>query len=460
VRPSPPVLTAAGWVVGLVTTGLILGTPYLLFGYRSPSMHLVLDTLDACAALLVAYLLYGRFVRSSRLQDLLLAEGLFLLGIAGLVLRVFVDIFHSVTPGTVDVWLPMALRTVACLLIAASALVGDRLIAHRWRPAARVLPWIVIALTFVVLGLLRSHLPQALAETPPQSAEHPVITGHPVLLGAQALTSLCFFVASVLFTAQAVRREDELMRWLGAGCALAGFARLNYVLFPSLYSSWIYTGDFLRTGSYVLLLIGAAREIGQYWSARARVAVLDDRRRLARELHDGVVQELAYIRAEAHSLGSGPVAARILDACDRGLDEARAAVDALGRSSTEPLGFVLHRAARQVAERYQARIDVELDDSVDADADQRHALVRITREAVSNAIRHGRADRVCVRLVRDGEARRLVVQDDGRGFDAGELAGVSTGYGLTSMADRARALGGSFELKSEPGGGTTVAVAW
>jgi signal transduction histidine kinase len=188
--------------------------------------------------------------------------------------------------------------------------------------------------------------------------------------------------------------------------------------------------------------------------------VLDDRRRLARELHDGVVQELSYIRNEAHALPhEDGLRERILTASERGLDEARAAVDALGRSPDEPLGYVLHRAARQVADRYGARVVVELDDAVDAAPAQRHALVRITREAVSNGIRHGRAECVRIRLASDSGANSLVVHDDGKGFDE-ETVASATGYGLTSMRERATALPGRFTITSSPGDGTTVEVTW
>jgi signal transduction histidine kinase len=311
----------------------------------------------------------------------------------------------------------------------------------------------------VLLWLFHDQLPVALGQTPPSSASRPVITGHPLLLATQAVSAACFLVASVAFTRQAFRRNDELLRWLGPGCALLGFARVHYLLFPSLYSGWIYTGDLLRAVAYLVLLVGAAREIGQFWSAQARAAVLDDRRRLARELHDGVVQELSYIRIEARQAGEGSTQ-HILAACDRALDEARAAVDALGRSPEEPLGFVLHRAAQQVAERYDARVDVRLDDSISADAEERHALVRITREAISNAIRHGGADLVELRLTRDLDRVRLVVSDDGRGFDVEATSGTTTGYGLTSMAERARGLKGDFRVISGPGRGTTVEVTW
>ena len=460
-RVPTPVLTVAGWAIGAVVTALILGTPYLVFGYHSPSLHLVLGTVDASVALLLAYLVYGRFLRSRLTQDLLLAQGLFVLAVAGLGMGLLLHRFDGAPrPGTLEVWLPLALRTAGALLIAVASLAGARTVraGRRWMGVA---PWVLIVAGGLVLWLFRGALPEALGQNPPASAEHPVLTGHPMLLAAHGFSALSFMVASVAFTARAVRRDDELLRWLGPACALAAFARVNYVLFPSLYSDWIYTGDLLRTGSYLLLLVGAAREIGQYWTAQARAAVLEDRRRLARELHDGLVQELVYIRAEARAATSEESASgRIVAACDRAIDEARGAVDALGRSSDEPLGFVLHRAAQQVAERYGAHLDVDVDHSVAADEEQRYALVRIAREAVSNAIRHGKARRVCLRLVNDRVVgHRLVVEDDGRGFDV-EAVAAGAGYGLTSMRERALALPGSFEIRSQPEQGTTVGVTW
>ena len=460
---SAAVPTLVGWALGIAVTAAILGTPYLLFAYHDPQLHLVLDSADTGVALLVAFLIWGRYRRSGRLQDLLLAGGLLLLAVAGLGMTLGLHLL-GLDDGRADVWLPVAIRVVGAALVLAAAVAGARLVPDGWTRPLNVLPWATVVFGLVLTYVLRGSLPVPLAATPPASAERPVIAGHPALLVTYGVTAACFAAASVLFAARAGSRpggRDELLRMLGPAFALAAFARLNYLLFPSLYSDWLYTGDLLRTGSYAVLLVGAAREISHYWSAQARAAVLEDRRRLARELHDGVVQELAYIRAETHTAVDDPEdRERMLASCDRALDEARAAVDALGRSSEEPLGFVLHRAARQVAERYNASLEVELDDSVHADDDQRHALIRITREAVSNAIRHGPSDRVLLRLERDEQLRRLLVQDDGQGFDPATIRGNATGYGLTSMEERAASLRGSVCIDSAPGRGTTVAVTW
>jgi signal transduction histidine kinase len=154
---------------------------------------------------------------------------------------------------------------------------------------------------------------------------------------------------------------------------------------------------------------------------------------------------------------------RILSACDRALDEARQAVEAMGSSGDkeEPLAYTVHRAARQVTDRFGVGLEVELDDSVTADQGQRHALLRIVREAVGNAARHGHAQRVKVELQRrqDG-GRRLVVCDDGDGFDLQQRTVQRRGFGLISMRERAEGLPGIFAIESAPRSGTTIMVTW
>jgi signal transduction histidine kinase len=457
-RVPTPAVTAVAAALGLVVTVVILTSPHLLFGYRNPSLHLALDSVDACIASLVAYLFYGRFTRSRRLQDALLTEGLGLLA-ASSVAAALVSAAGVAQPYTLEVWVPLSLRVIGVLTVTAAALSGDRGLTIHARGRPVLAPLFLASVTVGALLAFHASLPIAVSETIPASAVRPVVTGHAMLLAGHAVGALGFVVAAVAFSVQAARRDDVLLRWLGPACVLGAFSRLHYVLFPSIYSGWIYTGDLFRTGCYLLLLVGAAREIERFWRTQAELAVLEDRRRLARELHDGVVQELGYIRSEAHLITvNGGVRERIVDSVDRACDEARSAIEALGHEGELPLGLLLHRAARQVAERYGGHVVVDLDVSVDATRDQGHDLVRITREAVSNAIRHGRARNIGIGLLRDRERRRLVVHDDGRGFDP--VTTESTGYGMTSMRERAQSLPGTFQVTSAPGRGTTVVVEW
>jgi signal transduction histidine kinase len=140
------------------------------------------------------------------------------------------------------------------------------------------------------------------------------------------------------------------------------------------------------------------------------------------------------------------------------MDEARRAIAALTRPLDEPLQRTLTQSAEEVASRYGARVDLQLQD-VRVDAKRREVMIRIVRESVGNAVRHGGAERVLVALAVDG-AMRLSVSDTGNGFDPVELNGNPTGFGLRSMRQRAEASGGVFAVESTPGEGTTVSVVW
>ncbi|GGI44968.1 signal transduction histidine kinase [Agromyces flavus] len=472
VRPAEPSrprhgpwypLTIAVWLFCLLVTALLLFSP-VPFGFANRSLHLVLDSVDACIALFVAYLLHNRFLRGWRLQDWLLTEAMLLLAVAGLGLSYILEELIGVRDGRLNVWLPLIVRVSGAVLVLAAALVGARTaprVLRRWTLAA---PALLIALCWVVLWGVRDALPVAL-DPPPDDTVTPLITGHPVLLAIQAAGAACFLVASVSFARQAARRDDELLRWFAPAFTLAAFARINYLLFPSIYTDWLYTGDLLRTGCYLLLMIGALRELQHYWSDQTRSAVREDRRRLARELHDGLLQELAYIRIETNGIPPGSSKRHIADATERALDEARAAVNALGQVGDESLGFVLHRTARELAERHRVDLEVDLDDSIQVDRDQRHALMRITREAVLNGVRHGGANNVRIQLERDNGQRRLTITDDGSGFDWASASATASpdgsgGYGLVSMEDRARGLPGELQIRSSPGEGCVVTVTW
>ena len=146
----------------------------------------------------------------------------------------------------------------------------------------------------------------------------------------------------VMPSAVAARTDDDLLGWIGAAAALGAFARVAYLLFPSLYTEWLYAGDVLRLGMYLMLLVGCVREIRQYWRAQTVLAVAGERRRLARELHDGVVQELGFIRSQAlRTPNSGDIAS----AADRALDEARGGL--VGSDRAEPRHDEQHRHQRQ-----------------------------------------------------------------------------------------------------------------
>jgi signal transduction histidine kinase len=450
-------------LAGLGWTALAAGD-FIDVAYRSLAAHIVLDTASSCVAIVVAYLVYGRLLRDHRLQDLLLLQGLALLGCADLG-AVFLDpLTGSTPPGSLDTWFPLATRVIALGFVAASSLAPrDIVVARSWDRWSLAGAASVLVALLVVIGGFAGRLPVAVdPDIAPADGGTVFEVGHPLLAAGLTVSIILLGIATAAFTNDARRDGDETLRWFAAACALGVFARVNYVLYPSLYSHWLYSGDVLRAGFYLLLLIGAAREVRRHWQAEVDTAVAHDRRRLARELHDGVLQELVYIRAESRRLNADDVAAvdRIRVSCDRAIDEARQAVEVLGADDDEPLGYAVRRVVNQVAERHGLHVGIEVDEAVRATPEQRHAVVRITREAVSNAARHGHATGVTVRLERRGAARTLMIADDGAGFDPSDASVTAGGFGLTAMRERAGELPGRLEITSSPESGTTVEVRW
>ena len=438
----------------LAVTAVIVAWPRLLLGGHSWSMHVVLDSVDTCVALLAAYLLIGRFRRDASLRSLLLACGLVLLAAGNLAGAV-----PASRAFTLEVWFPLSLRLLGALLVAAGAVAGQPVVGRRTTSVVAAAVVLAPAAILGALLLAGDALPVALTSAPASAAE-PNLTAHAGLIAGHAVGAAAFLLAAVAFTHRAERDRDEMLRWFAPACALGAFSHVHYLLFPSIYSGWLYTGDLLRTGCYLLLLVGAAREISRYWRDQPRLAVVADRKRLARELHDGVAQELTYIVTEGHAIAEPAVRQRITEAAHRGLDDTRAAIDALGFGGQEPLGSRLHRTAGQLTERYgvPVMVLVELDSSVRSTPEQVHALLRIVREAVGNAVRHGGARQVRVRLAGDGRRPLLQIHDDGQGFDPETTPG--SGYGITSMRDRAAGLPGVLSIESASGQGTTVEVSW
>jgi signal transduction histidine kinase len=275
---------------------------------------------------------------------------------------------------------------------------------------------------------------------------------------SQMLSLVLYAIAAVGFARRAKETGDELMSWFAAAATVGAFSRLNYFLFPSLYSEWVYAGDFLRLAFYGLILAGALREIAAYQHVLTEVAVHRERRRIARELHDGLAQELAYIRSQARRLPAGKdaPATHIATAAERALDESRHAIATLARSVDAPLDSSVAQAAEEVALRAGVRLRLELEPGLHAPDTVHDTLIRIVREAVSNAIRHGAARTVTVRLS-SAHGLEMTIEDDGTGLPNGTPGG--RGFGLVSMSERAHALGGSVEIGPHPQGGVRVVVS-
>jgi len=456
---TPWHLTAAAAAVALLLTAVVLTVPALRFSYRAPALHVALETAEAMIGLVVAYLVAGRFKENRRLQELLLICGLAVLAGTNLLLSAIPAAVLLSQEQELSRWAPLVARLLGTLLVTAAALVPSDRTVGPGQVRSVVLAVVAAGLVLVLLALvLGDRLPPVVDESVDLSdSTRPLLAGHPLALAAQAVSGLLYAVAAVAFTTHATRAPDELLRWLGAGCALAAVARVDYLLFPSLYSDFVYLGDAFRLGFYLCLLVGAAREVRSYW---ARAAVLEDRRRLARDLHDGLTQELSYIWAQSGRLAKAPgdeqVVEQIRGAAGRALDEARQAIAALTRPADQAFSASLQQVVEDLGRRYDIRTATAIEGSVVVTPEQAEAVLRITAEALRNAARHGAAS--CVSVGLHSGPLRLEVKDDGQGFDPARAR--PGGFGLTSMRERAEGLEAQFSVRSRPGEGTVVSVVW
>jgi signal transduction histidine kinase len=197
-----------------------------------------------------------------------------------------------------------------------------------------------------------------------------------------------------------------------------------------------------------------------------RLAVLEDRERIAKELHDGAIQALFAVgmglQGTAVLAGSEELRGRIQDAVeelDRVIRDLRNYIFGLrpGILADRQLDQALHGLVEEFQQRTGVVTIAEIDPPVAAElAGRAGDLVQLAREALSNVSRHAEATtcRVSLYLAEDGGV--LEVDDDGRGFDPSRVTG--TGQGLGNLRERAQALGGRAEIDSTPGQGTRVRV--
>jgi signal transduction histidine kinase len=273
-----------------------------------------------------------------------------------------------------------------------------------------------------------------------------------------------FFVAAYRLAVRSLAGTDPFLGWISAGCIFGGFAQVCYALLPAGGSGWLRAGDLLRAAALGTWGVGAVAEIMSYWSEIAESARRETRRAVALDLHDGLAQELAllaaYTRYPEEDRAGADWQAQLQLTADRALAEARRAITVLASDRPLPLATDLGRTAADVDAEVDVRVDMgdRLDGVPLTDPMQRESVVRIVREAVTNAVRHGGARHIDI-LVGADDTPTLRVFDDGVGFD---VAGAeqSGRLGLVSMRERAAAIGAILEVRSAPGEGTTVELLW
>jgi signal transduction histidine kinase len=351
---------------------------------------------------------------------------------------------------------------------------------YGWNPA-----WILVAPTLAVLaaalvGRLFDPPDALLILTFDDPSGLPHIT--PFGAAIHIVTAVVFFVGAFVSRNLWHASHSVIDGWIAVGLVFAGFAELHWVPYPSAHPGQVSTADLLRLVCSACLLAGLASafrasqrelrtantELAELRDAEVERAAMEERTRLARELHDGLAQDLwlAKLRTgELLAMDGLPVEARraaegAAAAIDVGLGDAREAVAALRSSAHADSGFC--SLVRSAVEEHGDRFGLRAEFTFEGDHTARIAprtqaeILRIVQEALANVARHADATVVGVRLEISDDRITLRIADNGHGFDVASVGPES--YGLASMRERAALIGGRFRITSSAEAGTLVVL--
>jgi signal transduction histidine kinase len=232
--------------------------------------------------------------------------------------------------------------------------------------------------------------------------------------------------------------------------------------------SHVYTNHHARLVTAIATQAAAAIENARLYGEARKLAALEERQRLSRELHDSVSQALFGIGLGARTARSllernNPKKAAssvdyVISLAEAGMAEMRALLFELRPESlaTEGLVVALTKQAAVLRLRHELVVDSVLCEEPDVSLDTKEALYRIAQEALHNIVKHAQARTVAVHLACEADSIALSVRDDGVGFDPSAL--FPGHLGQHSMRERAAQLGGSITVTSTPGAGTCIRV--
>ena len=447
-----------------------------------PATDLVLDSIAMVVSIALTTLAWARF-RERQVVAAAYHAAAFMALATAYSLAVVTSLQQVAIPGGLaaseDVQvLVFAVARFAAAILFVIAGINTRRPTYGWQPA-----WILVAPTLAVLvaalvGRLYDPPDALLIITFGDPSGLPHIT--PFGATIHITTAVVFFAGAYVSRNLWRAGRSVIDGWISVGLVFAGFAELHWTLYPSAHPGQVSTGDLLRLVCSACLLAGLASafrasqrelrtaniELAELRDAEVERAAIEERTRLARELHDGLAQDLwlAKLRTgellamEGLSIEARRAAEGAAAAIDVGLGDAREAVAALRSSAHADSGFcnLVRRAVEDHGDRFGLRVEFTFEgDHTTRIAPRSQAeILRITQEALSNVARHADATVVGVRLSISGDRITLRVADNGHGFDVAAAGPES--YGLASMRERAALIGGRLRIASSVETGTLV----
>jgi signal transduction histidine kinase len=476
-----------------ILTFLVLVEPDVQPAIVHERLALAIDAVATLVAVAVAILGWVRFREGGDEAALWRASAMVVLGTinallaTATILGVGAGIGLSLDqPGQLPLWASVLTRGLAgALLVVAGLVATGRRRSDVRRPLLVLwLPGLLATTAIFVAAGVPERLPELVS--PPGLLQlstrptAPLMPGTaPLLIMVEALLALGYLYAAALSYEAYHRNGRGTDGVLAVGLMLAAFSQVLFAIHPGTYSSVVAAGDLLRVAFYATLLATLAVEVrGDIRALRAANAELErlreaegvraaaeERAHLARELHDGMSQELWYAKLKQGRLMALPeivgtareLAGEVAGAIESALAEARQAILALRPVEGGSFAEVVQRYVADFSDRFGIAAECRCDAAADRLSARAQAeLLRIVQEALANVRKHADATLVRVELNESDGGLELRVTDNGRGFATDQVG--RAGYGLSSMEQRAAIIGGSLTIDSRERDGTRVLV--
>ncbi|MGZ4273263.1 MAG: sensor histidine kinase [Solirubrobacteraceae bacterium] len=403
-----------------VATGILVALELLRPAHAiDTGARAAIETAIAAAALLTSRLLIETFGRTRQLRELLLVLGVLSLWLAEFAYwagPVVAGARGSVSGGAVR----LGCELIGALALAAAALVPPTSIVEPFRPLAKAA--VAVGLGVIAIGTLVTEVVAVHPVTDRAKAATAGAAVHSLTVDVQMASAVVLVVAGLAFVTRSWRAERGTELLAGASLLLAA-AGVQFVTVPTVPADWVTPREGARLAAFALLLGGACFRYAKVQRRHAYAAICSERERIARDLHDGLAQDLACVNMTAQRLDCnlGPEHPVMLATRDA-LAELRGMIADL-TASTVPSS---EAAVRMIARELGRRLDVEVHVRTEPDAGSavdggldlgpRDDLIRSAREAILHAAVRGDARHVDVALVRRAGGLVVHVSDDARGI--------------------------------------------
>lgn len=464
-RGSPGALWAAipsrmTWLQALTAgTAALVALEFIRpMASHAPALRATAESLITLLALLGALVLAAQFGHTRRLRDLILVGALSLFTFIELASGALPAVLEIHSGGQFGATLQLGQLFVAAAIAAAAFTPSGKLLAESRRSVAIVAALSLVALAAAELGGLLTH--SALVVV----AKHSLFgmssaVDEPLAFAVVLLTSGLLACGAARFAHRGQLERDGAMSLLAGAVMVMTAARLYFLALPSLPYVWISPVQGLWLLAVALVVAAIARQECAVRAATMRAVAIAERWRVARDLHDGLAQDLAFTVSHGARMADELGAEHPLTiAATRALAVSRGTITDLSDSRREAPRDALEAIAHELRGRFQMAIAIDADVEADLPSDSREHLLRIAREAIANAGRHGRARNVLVSLSQTSDGLALCVRDDGCGIRSATPSAPHEGFGLASMREHAAALGGQLTVRERGGGGTELEV--